>query len=250
MLTALTTARWHLMHSTAALPWSREVTASLLDLVSDRLGYLPPGEPAEAIVPIAPLPPAGSAHCIALCLGHARPVDQGSVGAGGVSEEEFNGPLLAKVQARLARRHIRAIIVDEYPGPTYGAAMRWLAGHLRELEVTAAVEFHFNASEGHTARGHEVIHWEGSKRGITLAQCLHDAFCTRFPQQRSRGIKPRGARSRGALFLALTHCPAAIAEPFFGDNPDDWALFDDIAGNDALADAYAEGIAAWVRSNP
>jgi len=46
-----------------------------------------------------------------------------------------------------------------------------------------------------------------------------------FPEFTSRGIKGRMRGSRGASYLRLTHCPAVIAEPFFGTCEDpDWLL--------------------------
>lgn len=245
----LTAARWHLLSATP-LPWSREVTESLVELIGETLGFAPTALPDEMLVPVSALPLGGSQHRIALCLGHARPVDMGNVGAGGVSEEEYNAFLIEKVAARLRKRGIECIIVDSYEGSNYVEAMRWLAQHLRKAGVTAAIELHFNASEQGTARGHETLYWEHSTKGIALAQSLEAAFTRHQPDQPARGAKPRNARSRGALFLSLTHCPACIAEPFFGDNMAEWSKFDDFEEADRLADAYTDGIADWVAANP
>lgn len=241
----LTIARWHLLNH-GKVPWSPEVSRELVELIGDKLGYPAPGTPDHDLVPIAPLPASDSRQKIALCLGHGRAIDEGNVGYGGVSEEEYNEPLIEKVAARLGAMGIDVVTVTFYQGGGYESAMRWLAAHLLKIEATAAVEFHFNASEEHKARGHEVLHWESSKRGVGLAGCLNTALDIKFPDHPRRGLKPKSARDRGALFLSLTHCPAAIVEPFFGDNAIEWRRFDDPDESDLLADAYAEGIAAWV----
>lgn len=248
----LTTARWHLLQSGQTLPWGEEVSESLIQLIGDTLGYPSPATPDEDLLPIAPLPVTGPHrnHLVALCLGHARPVDQGNVGAGGVSEEEYNAGLIEKVAARLHKRGIACFIVDYYPGAGYESAMHWLARHLRDRKATAAIEFHFNASVGSKARGHEVLHWEGSTKGVSLGRCIINRLDATFPDQPKRGLKPRSPRDRGALFLSLTHCPACIGEPFFGDNPADWDRFDDTEESDRLADAYADGIEDFVKANP
>lgn len=238
----LTTARWHMMMG--RMPWSEPVTSELLDLLNDKLGYASPGAQA---VPIAPLPETDVRPLIALCLGHGRPVDEGNVGAGGVSEEDYNLPLIQALCGELHRRGIRAICIEHYPPAGYEDAMIWLANHLKKVGVTAAIEFHFNAANK-TASGHEVAHWERSVRGVTLARSINNALTLHHPGHPNRGLKPKSHKDRGALFLSLTHCPACIAEPFFGDNPQEWLAFSSDEGVARLITAYADGIQEWVES--
>ena len=245
----LTTARWHLLQHPSDFPWGEDITDELIDLIGNKLGFPAPSTPQETLIPIAPLPPKGTGHCIALVVGHARPVDEGNVGAGGVSEEEYNLPLVRKVAGRLEARGIKVIVITYIPANDYEPAMRWLAKHLLDNKATAAIEFHFNDFDG-KAKGHEVLHWERSKRGITLAESVLESIDRKFPWHLSRGLKAKTSRDRGALFLSLTHCPACICEPFFGDNPAEWNQFDDFDEVERLADAYAEGIFAWIKANP
>jgi N-acetylmuramoyl-L-alanine amidase len=237
----LTTARWHLL-SSRSLPWSNEVTDELIHLLGEKLGYAAPGTPAT---PIAPLPPISSKAKIAICLGHARAVDEGNVGAGGVSEEDFNFPIVVAVAAALNRRGIAAGIITNYPGNGYGEAMTWLANDLQARGFTAAVELHFNAANK-TASGHEVLHWEGSTRGVTLAREINSELTRAFPNHPDRGLKPKSYQDRGALFLSLTHCPAAIIEPFFGDNPKEWDFFSRPEQVENYVEALATAIERWV----
>jgi N-acetylmuramoyl-L-alanine amidase len=124
--------------------------------------------------------------------------------------------------------------------------MRWLANVLADDHARAAVELHFNAANGH-ARGCEWLFWNGSTRGKALASELRTAHRGAFPDQVDRGLKPRGAGDRGALFLRWTPCPAVICEPFFGDNPDEWSVFGGNAGRARLAMAVADGILRWLK---
>ncbi|MEM1083238.1 MAG: N-acetylmuramoyl-L-alanine amidase [Verrucomicrobiota bacterium] len=224
-------------------PWHDQVTQDLLLLLNDEIGYAAPEAPE---VPIAGLPDIDSKHHIALCLGHGREGDEGNVGFGGESEEEYNFPLLSAVASRLESRGFKVSVITDYEGKGYTAAMTWLAHKLRTIGATCALEFHFNAANKR-ARGHEVLHWEGSQVGVTLAGSLLRALDEEFPEQPSRGLKPRSSRNRGALFLSLTHCPAALLEPFFGDQRDDWKKFSSAQEFKRLANAYAEGVCDWIK---
>tara|TARA_B100000579_G_C22711882_1_gene794983 strand:- start:870 stop:1100 length:231 start_codon:yes stop_codon:yes gene_type:complete len=65
-----------------------------------------------------------------------------------------------------------------------------------------------------------------------------------FPLFTSRGIKFRRKGHRGAGFLRLTHCPAVIAEPFFGSCKDpDWDLA--VNHKEGIAKSIAGGISLY-----
>ncbi|MFZ9938216.1 MAG: N-acetylmuramoyl-L-alanine amidase [Luteolibacter sp.] len=186
---------------------------------------------------------------IALCVGHSRELagrrDGGAVSVGGISEWEYNAALAPLIAGHLERYGIRSVIVEHYQGHGYTAAMRWLAEHLRDLDVAAALELHFNAA-GPTARGHEWLHWHSSRRARALAVGLDYEMRLQVPPAMlpARGPKPRTPSDRGAEFLRLTHCPAVIAEPFFGSNVEDWKIATRHQSKIALA--IANGIDAWI----
>jgi N-acetylmuramoyl-L-alanine amidase len=123
--------------------------------------------------------------------------------------------------------------------------MQWLAAHLAERGADAAIELHFN-SAGESARGHEWLYWKTSKSGKRLADSLDYEMRLQFPPviHPARGIKPRNSLDRGAEFLRRPHCPAIIAEPFFGSNAEDWKLA--TLHKDKVAIAIANGLAEWV----
>jgi N-acetylmuramoyl-L-alanine amidase len=223
-----------------------EARDEVLSLLGDLLNFPAPGTP---IAPLAPLPAAGGKQCIALCLGHGRSGDEGADSINKTSEEEYNHPLLGQIQRELMRRGHDVIVISYYEGNGYTTAMTWLAKTLIARGATAAIEFHFNSGTGRS-RGHEFLHWSESRKGVLLARALLAAFDRAFPEHPSRGLKMRGAKDRGALFLSLTHCPACIAEPFFGDNRDEWDLFSSDEGIERLVTAYVSGIEAWIQSQP
>lgn len=244
---ALTTARWTILNQSEALPWGGAVNDSLLELIGEKLGYAAPGTPEK---PIAPLPAFGTPQLVALCLGHGRDGDEGNVGAGGVSEEDFNLPVLHAVAHSLRDEGVKVVTITHYQGNGYTAAMLWLAEELKRIGATAAVEFHFNAFN-RQAHGHEVCHWHRSTRGVKLAEFVNGGFSKCLPSIFDRGLKPKTISDRGSLFLSRPHCPCAIAEPFFGDNPREWATMSRADSIEHLVEGYVTGILdylAWERS--
>ena len=176
---------------------------------------------------------------IALCVGHSRQGDSGAASVDGTTEWDYNCDLAEKIASK-TRQDVR--VYNAYEGRGYTSAMRWLAKKLKKDGAEFAIELHFNAA-GASATGHEWLYWDTSEKGRRLARSLRDSMEDAFPQFTSRGIKARGKGSRGASFLRLPHCPAVIAEPFFGTNQDDWQLAKD--HRDGLATAITGGIVLY-----
>ncbi len=172
---------------------------------------------------------------IALCVGHSRQGDCGAIAVNGqTSEYDYNCDLADRI---IDKVKLPVRVYDSYSGNGYTSSMKWLARKLRDDNVDIAVELHFNSATP-SATGHEWLYWETSEQGRLLARSLRDSMEDSFPTLTSRGIKGRRKGSRGAAFLRLTHCPAVIAEPFFGSNRCDW----DLALN------HKEGIALSIAS--
>lgn len=180
----------------------------------------------------------------ALCVGHSRPGDAGAESAGGVSEWDFNLPIATRASEILFSRGIEAPVISKYHGQSYGRAMNWLAAHLKEVGADLAVELHFNAA-GESAQGFEYLHYHSSSKGKRLAECLHGAHADKFASMVDRGVKPRTPGDRGIQFLKKTHCPAVIAEPFFGSSPEEWRFYSE--EEEGLSCVYADGIERYVR---
>ena len=186
---------------------------------------------------------------IAICVGHSRIVnghpEGGAVSVGGVSEWNYNRDLANLIMASLDDLSVDSVIVSEYAGEGYGAAQRWLAGALRTMGATAAIELHFNSAEDPAANGHEWLHWHSSTGGKRLAEALNREMTAGVPDLRARGLKPKAPGDRGAEFLRGTHCPAVIIETGFGSSPHDWKIL--VQQKPAIAHAISGGIADFLR---
>lgn len=187
---------------------------------------------------------------VALCVGHSRKIngrrDGGASSVGAVSEWRYNCALADMIGAHLTRNRLRWFILDDYAGQGYAAAMRWVADQLAARGADVAVELHFNAASSPAARGHEWLYWHTSKAGKRLAESIEYEFRLQLPPNLipDRGAKPVESFGRGSEFVRRTHCPAVIAEPFFGSNDDDWKLAS--TNQDKIAIAIANGIDEWL----
>jgi N-acetylmuramoyl-L-alanine amidase len=209
------------------------ILSAFLSWFANRIG--------DAAIPtIKTMPPE---TLVALCVGHSRHIngrrDGGAVSVGGVSEWEFNRDLAYQIERILREKGVQAFVLDDYRGSGYTDSMRWVASELKARKATVALECHFNSANG-TAKGHEWLYWGHSKRGKALADALRGAYSEAFPSAVSRGSKPKVSGDRGGEFLKLTHCPAVIAEPFFGSNPQEWQIA--ASSVTAIAEAMAEGM--------
>ena len=183
---------------------------------------------------------------VAICVGHSRKGDTGAVSCGGINEWTYNKKVAEYLKSDLQEYGISSFVVDDYGG-TYGSytsAMNWLIKHLKKEKASIAIELHFNASSNSKANGMEMLYWNTSRIGLSLAEYLLRGCQKYFPLIRNRGTKSRKSGDRGATFLRGTHCPAVITEAFFGTNFEpDWTTF---ANNEhVLSQAFATGIKQW-----
>ena len=187
---------------------------------------------------------------IALAVGHSRKIgnrlDGGAVSVGDVSEWEYNTQLADMIQDILEGQGHTVEIWESYAGKSYGGAMAWLADDIKEWGADCAIELHFNAATP-GANGHEWLYWQSSDKGRLLAASINKAFMDTGLPIKQRGIKALNHNSRGALFCRLTHCPAVIAEPFFGSNSDDWAIA--TSQKATIAEGIASGILDWIQAD-
>jgi len=183
---------------------------------------------------------------VAICVGHSRSGDTGAVSAGGINEWTYNKKVAEHLKSDLQEYGISSFVVDKYGGSygSYTSAVDWLVKHLKEHKASIAIELHFNASSNAKAEGMEMLYWKTSRIGMTLAEYLLRGCNKYFPLIKNRGTKKKTTGDRGATFLRKTHCPAVIAEPFFGScwEPD-WTTF---ANNEhILSQALALGVKNW-----
>jgi N-acetylmuramoyl-L-alanine amidase len=184
---------------------------------------------------------------VALCVGHSRKTDDRMDGGavthdGATNEWHYNKRLAGGIAAVLAKSGVRSVIISEYEGSSYGRAQAWLAGHLKDLGCTIALELHFNSADSAEASGHEWLYWHGSDRGAKLAESL-SAEMAMTGMFRTRGAKAIDGSDRGALFTKLPSCPSVICEPFFGSSFLDWPKADREISR--VATAMAEGVLSY-----
>ena len=181
---------------------------------------------------------------IAICVGHSRPGDGGSLSVDGTCEHIFNSRIAALTASRLSQMGEACTMIAGYQGASYGAAMIWLAKRLTDIGASVAVELHFNDSDSSSASGHQWLHWGRSARSQRLARLLDGRMQAAFPTLPARGLVPVTMADRGGDFCRSTPCPAVICEPFFGSNPADWALMS--THQDRLAQVIADGLVDWM----
>ena len=182
---------------------------------------------------------------VAICVGHSRQGDTGAVSCGGINEWTYNRKVAEFLKSDLQEYGISSFVVEQYGG-TYGSytsAMNWLTKHLKEQKASIALELHFNAAANEKAEGMEMLHWNSSRIGLSLAEYALKSCQRFFPITKNRGAKAIKKGDRGATFLRTTHCPAIITEPFFGSNWQDWITFADQEAT--LGQALALGIKEW-----
>lgn len=179
---------------------------------------------------------------IALAIGHSRSGDSGAVNTDGVTEHKFNSKIARLTGDILSKLGHTVRVIGHYEGSGYSAAMSWLAKEIKAFKADVAVELHFN-SAGPYAEGHEWLCWHRSSNGYRLASSFDAIFSKQFPELKRRGVKLVDSEARGSLFLRMTHCPAAILEPYFGSNQDETEFFSN--NESELAQVYADAIHAY-----
>ena len=187
---------------------------------------------------------------IGLAVGHSRLGDQGAYTTGDniLSEWDFNRDLVRQIGHLLSNKYGRAtgedyVIYDHYPARSYTGAINYLARKLKEDNIGAVIELHFNSASP-SANGHEWLYWHTSSGGERLATALRDEMEEAYPDMKSRGIKPRHRKQRGSYFLRVVPPYAVLAEPFFGSHSEEWRMINN--SRDRLARVYARAITNFV----
>ena len=187
---------------------------------------------------------------IGLAVGHSRLGDQGAYTTGDniLSEWDFNRDLVRQIGHLLSNKYGRAIgedyvIYDHYPARSYTGAINYLARKLKEDNIGAVIELHFNSASP-SANGHEWLYWHTSSGGEHLAAALRDEMEEAYPDMKSRGIKPRHRKQRGSYFLRVVPPYAVLAEPFFGSHSEEWRMINN--SRDRLARVYARAVTNFV----
>lgn len=192
----------------------------------------------------APLPRSNrSKEVVGIFVGHSRIGDRGAVSVDGIAEWTYNRAVCTELMRELHRRDLTVEIFWAYKGNSYGAAMQWLAQEAPKRGVTLGLELHFNSGGG---TGHEMLCFNADQqiRSTKFAQCVSTSLAEEWPEGANRGVK---SAVRGRPFVSNFEFPAIIVEPFFGDNPNDWARWKDKQSE--LAAIYANGIVRFLEQD-
>jgi N-acetylmuramoyl-L-alanine amidase len=118
-------------------------------------------------------------------------------------------------------------------------------------DADAYVAIHVNAASSAGARGFEVIYHDGSKRGASLAQWVHDALLIgdngEIPSRRGT---PIGWKEVGRGFphtvISATRMPAVVVEVGFITNEYDASEI--VKHNMSISECIAKGIWAFMKN--
>ena len=172
---------------------------------------------------------------VALVIGHSE-VAQGAVNEEiHLSEWQYNFPMVRRLWTRLTQiNEVEPLIIErDLPNDYDGLPLL-----INSLLPDFILSFHCNAVENKLISGSEVLFYDGSIHGATLAEAIE--ACHRILGVRTRGIRARRRGDRGGYLLYHTKAPCVIVEPFFISNTND--LKQGLKYQDRLIECYARAI--------
>lgn len=141
----------------------------------------------------------------------------GDMGAFSAYLKQYEQKYNKKIVDYLKSRYSAYYDTYEHSIQGYNSRQNALAKFANAKDYKMIVELHFNASEGHTAQGSEVLFFYKSTKGRKYAEITLDEIIKEFGL-RKRGVKGISS-GNGYGFLKKTKAPAILIEPFFGDEP-------------------------------
>jgi N-acetylmuramoyl-L-alanine amidase len=210
---------------------------------------LPPRPAAPAKKSVASLPPATTfpLPVIVLDAGHGGR-DPGAEGIGGVQEKDIALLVTQRLAARLPTR-VPAIVVLTRADDSFVSIDRRLS--VPNDQAAVFVSVHANASSDPSLHGVEIFYGGGALRTVDLSGAS--------PQSASLGrhlgdaLRPhvellRRPRPGDFGVLVRNRVPSALVEIGYLTHPEEGVRAQDPAYHDLLADALADGIAAFLQS--
>jgi len=172
---------------------------------------------------------------VGLAAGHTP---DGTGGSGATGEKAWNTIMVDHMRSQLSAKGAM-VYVHAHEIVGYGARMQDYFDSVKATLGSADViwDFHYNAYNG-TAKGFEMLYAHSE----SLARSVTDEFAISFPKSVLRG--DRGLKQcltgNGSGFLVKSPWPALLPEPFFGDNPNEVAVFGHAQAT--VASAYVRGL--------
>lgn len=165
----------------------------------------------------------------ALVIGHKKSSPGAVNESTGITEFEFNDKLATDIEAA-----VDGVIIQRIYRRTY----QTLPDDINAYGPDFIISLHCNAFNK-SASGSEVLYYHKSSNGKRMAEIVKGNLVAALGLQ-DRGIKARTVEDRGGSLLKYTNAPCVIAEPFFIDNDDDFAVAN--KKRDKLIEAYATSI--------
>lgn len=163
-------------------------------------------------------------------------VTQGAIGPNGLREADVTLQLGLLIKSRLETRGL-SVVMTRTEDSDVSLARRCEVANRAGAAVF--VSLHCNAAVNTEAHGTETYHLEGASAGRVLATHIHRGLT-------ALGLRDRGVRTAGYYVLRHTRMPAALVEVAFITNPENAARLASVSFQNAVADAMAEGIRAYL----
>lgn len=182
---------------------------------------------------------------IALDIGHTSGKDQGAVSKSGLSEHAF---------WRQYAPMLRQLIINAGHGcqifrrEDHGGTVAKECAAINSYGADIAISLHLNSALSPACKGgHEIVHYDGSTRGKTLAWSLDSEF-DKLTWLADRNIRTP-YEGRGDAFLSGTKCPAVIVEAAFLSVDNDVANLNNPARAEAICHAIVAGINSYAKGD-
>ena len=209
-----------------------------------RVAAAPAKKPAA--VASAPRPPIFPLPVIVLDAGHGGR-DPGAEGIGGVQEKDIALLVTQRLAARLPTR-VPAIVVLTRADDSFVSIERRLA--VPNDQAAAFVSVHANASSDPTLHGVEIFYGGGSLQTVDMSGASPQSVSLgRFLGDALRPHVELLRRPRPGDFgvLVRNRVPSVLVEIGYLTHPEEGVRAQDPAYHAVLADALADGIAAYLR---
>ena len=210
-----------------------------------RVAAAPPKKPAAVA---SPRPPTFPLPVIVLDAGHGGR-DPGAEGVGGVPEKDIVLLITQRLAARLPTR-IPAIVVLTRADDSFVSIERRLA--IPTDQAAAFVSVHANASNDPSLHGVEIFYGGGSVHTVDMSGASPQAVSLgRFLGDALRPHVELLRRPRPGDFgvLVRNRVPSVLVEIGYLTHPEEGVRAQDPAYQAMLADALADGIAAFLRGS-
>lgn len=172
--------------------------------------------------------------------------DPGKVGITGVLEKEINLAIALKLQSRLEKDGVKAVLTREsdeglYREDATNKKREDMEARVRLIEETEpdfVVSIHQNSFTSENCKGAQVFYYTDSEESKRLAEVLQKKF-----QDVLQDGNTRQAKANGEYYLLRkTACPIVIAECGFLSNGEEEALLATEEYQEKVVDALYQGI--------